>query len=159
MKLFVNILLVTLMLGFTALADAQDNGESVTADAVAALAAELIEAAGDDDAIAVIIARETENGNIDGLATALASAAKSVAQTNTAVAAALVIQAIVVAEDASKEVQESVGEAASDVARVAKTNGVWLCWPRPGQAVFLARVRTRAMNGPWLDSDIFVLGG
>ena len=125
MKLFVNILLVTLMLGFTALADAQDSGESaaVTADAVAALEAELVEAAGDDAAIAAIIARETENGNIDGLATALASAAKSVAQTNTAVAAALVIQAIVVAEDASKEVQESVGEAASDVARVAKTNG------------------------------------
>ena len=123
MKLFVNILLVSLMLGFTALADAQDNGESVTADAVTALAAELVEAAGDDAAIAAIIARETENGNIDGLATALASAAKSVAQTNTAVAAALVIQAIVVAEDASKEVQESVGEAASDVARVAKTNG------------------------------------
>jgi hypothetical protein len=125
MKLFVNILLVTLMLGFTALADAQNNGESatVTTDAVAALAAELVEAAGDDAAIAAIIARETENGNIDGLATALASAAKSVVQTNTTAAAALVIQAVVVADEASKEVQESVGEAASEVARVAKTNG------------------------------------
>ena len=123
MKLFVNILLVTLMLGFTALADAQDNGESVTADAVAALEAELIEAAGDDAAIAAIIARETENGNIDGLATALASASKIVAQTDTTAAAALVIQAIDVAADASTEVQESVAEAASEVATAAKENG------------------------------------
>ena len=125
MKLFVNILLVTLMLGFTALADAQDSGESaaVTADAVAALEAELVEAAGDDAAIAAIIARETENGNIDGLATALASASKIVAQTDTTAAAALVIQAIDVAEDASTAVQESVAEAASEVATAAKENG------------------------------------
>ena len=88
-----------------------------------ALQTELIAAAGDEAALAAIIARETGAGNVDGLASALASASTILAATDIAGAAALVIQAVEVAAGASEDVQLNVGEAASVVATTAADNG------------------------------------
>ncbi|MBV1900602.1 MAG: hypothetical protein KUG56_02900 [Kordiimonadaceae bacterium] len=88
-----------------------------------ALQIELIAAAGDADALAAIIARENAAGNTDGLATALASASVTLAATDVAGAAVLVIQAVTVAEDSdSVEVLTAVGTAASTVATTALDN-------------------------------------
>lgn len=88
-----------------------------------ALDAELVAAANDPDALAAIISRETAAGNVNGLARGLARASRALAATDVGGAAALVIQAVTVAEGADDNAQTEVGAAASAVATTAQNSG------------------------------------
>ncbi len=113
-----------MVLGAPVLAPTMVMSTAVAQDAVAdALAAEIIAAGDDLDALAAIISREMSSGNFDGLASALASAATTVASTDVALAATLINQAIVIGDNASDDTQQAVGEAASVVSTTATNAG------------------------------------
>ncbi len=83
--------------------------------AEAALAAELAAVAGDADAIAAIVAREQGLGNTNVLARALVRAARAVAFTNSAGAAALGAQAVAIAAGADEDTQAVIGVQSADL--------------------------------------------
>jgi len=87
------------------------------------LAAEILAAGDDLNLLATIISRELGNGNFDGLALALASAARSTADTDVSLAATLVTQAVIIADSTSDDTQSTVGSAASVVATTAQNAG------------------------------------
>jgi len=89
-----------------------------------ALQAEILAAAGNDAALAAIVAREQAAGNSAGLASALANAATSLAATDISAAATLVIQAVNIAQGVGDtNIVNAVGVAASTVATTAMDRG------------------------------------
>ncbi|WP_417452020.1 hypothetical protein [Kordiimonas sp.] len=88
-----------------------------------ALEAELVAAAGDPAALDAILAREQAAGNTNRLARAMAGASRTLAVTDVAAAAALIIKAVSVAESGDSGAQDAVGSAASAVATTAASRG------------------------------------
>jgi len=93
--------------------------------------------------LATIISREMAAGNFDGLALALASAARSISGTDVSLAATLITQAVTIADSTSDDTQSNVGSAASFVATAASN---------AGDTVSVGSVET-AINGA-LDADM-----